>query len=88
LLIVPLRVLSVICDGSREDSPIVNALLAEHELVLEEEADSEDLLVICDATKPACKAAARGRKEWLAKFKGQPVCREMVRTWGRRHVPP
>jgi hypothetical protein len=87
LLIVPLCVLSVICDGSREDS-IVNALLAEHEFVLEEEADSEDLLVICDATKPACKAAARGRKEWLAEFKGQPVCREMVRTWGRRHVPP
>jgi hypothetical protein len=27
---------------------------------------------------------SQGRKEWLAEFKGQqPVCREMVGTWGQ-----
>jgi hypothetical protein len=54
------------------------------EFVLEEEVDSEERLVICgDATKPACKMAVRRRKEWLAEFKGRPVCRESVRTWGQ-----
>jgi hypothetical protein len=42
------------CDSSGKDS-IVDALLAEQEFVLEEEVDSEDLLVVFDTTKPACK---------------------------------
>jgi hypothetical protein len=71
------------CDGNKKDS-IVNVLLAaEQEFVLEEEADLEGLLVVCDITKPAHNAAVRGRKEWLAEFQCRPVCRKMVRTWGQ-----
>jgi hypothetical protein len=51
---------------------------------LEEEADSEDLLVVvCDTTKHACKKAVKGRKEWLAEFNGRLVCMETVKTCGQ-----
>ena len=66
------------CDSAGKAS-IVDALLVEQEFVLEEGAD--DLLVVYDATKQACKTAVRARKDWLAEFKGLPVCAEMMRTW-------
>ncbi len=36
---------------------------------------------VYDATKQAYKTAVRARKDWLAEFKGLPVCAAMMRTW-------
>jgi hypothetical protein len=68
------------CDSTGKAS-IVDTLLVEQEFVLEEGA--EDLLVICDTTKQTYRKTVRARKDWLAEFKGLPVCAEMMRTWGQ-----
>ena len=55
--------------------------MAEQEFVLEKDAEIEDLLVVCDTANATYKKAVERREEWLADFKGRPVCREMLGCW-------
>jgi hypothetical protein len=74
--------LSTECDedtGGKES--IVDKLLEEQEFVLEEAAELEDMLVVCDAKSTSHKKAVKEREEWITDFKARPVCGEMLRSW-------
>jgi hypothetical protein len=59
----------------------VDRLFEEQEFVLEERAELEHMLVICNTKNTSCKKAVERREEWLAAFKARPVCREMLGSW-------
>jgi hypothetical protein len=65
--------------GGKES--IVDKLLEEQEFVLEEAAELEDMLVVCDAENTSYKKAVKEREEWIVDFKASPVCGEMLRSW-------
>jgi hypothetical protein len=65
--------------GGKES--IVDKLLEEQEFMLEEAAELEDMLVVCDAENTSRKKAVKEREEWIVDFKARPVCGEMLRFW-------
>jgi hypothetical protein len=59
---------------------VVDKLLVTQEFVLEENTEAK-LMVVSDTTKQSYKKAVKARKDWLAEFRGQPVCVEMTGIW-------